>query len=97
MSSIEIDYRDTLKKAEQLDSLSRELRAIASRDLSDLQSGVNQAWQGSCAELYKKRVRELAQQVEAQARTFQSIAGGLRRTAERYRILESTANGIFGV
>ena len=40
MAFIEIDYRDTLRKANELDGLARELRSIASRDLQDLQSGI---------------------------------------------------------
>lgn len=96
MSVVEIDYRDTLKKADQLEELARELRTIASRDLQDLQSGVSRAWKGSSAERYKKHAQTLSRQVEAQAKNLQNAAKGLRRTAERYRFLESGANRFFG-
>lgn len=97
MGFIDIDYRDTLKKANQLEALAMELRSIAARDLQNVQSGVGRTWRGSAAELYKKRAQTLSRQAEAQARDLQSLARGLRQAAERYRRLEAAANAIFGV
>ena len=96
MGLIDIDYRDTLKKADRLEALAQEIRSVAVRDLPDLQSGVGRNWKGSAAELYRKRNQALARQAEAQARDLQRTARNLRAAAERYRRLEAAANAIFG-
>lgn len=96
MSVIEINYQDMVKKAERLESLAGNLRSIASRDLSDMQSSVNQGWKGSSAELCKKRMRQMAHRIESQAKSLQNAANALRTSAERYRRLENLANNIFG-
>jgi len=96
MALIDIDYRDTLRKAEQLERLASELRSISTRDLQDLRSGVGRTWRGSAAELYKKRSRTFSRQIESQAKELQRMARSLRQSAERYRRLEILAKGIFG-
>lgn len=96
MAFIEIDYWDTIKKADQLEELARDLRNIAAGDLSRIQSGVSRNWQGSAAQLYQKRTRTFSSQVEGQARQLQALARELRQAAERYRRLEQLASGLFG-
>lgn len=96
MGLIDIDYRDTLKKADRLEALAQEIRTVATRDFPELQSGGSRNWQGSAAELYRKRNQALARQVEAQSKTLQRTARNLRVAAERYHRLELAANAIFG-
>ncbi len=96
MGLINIDYWDTLKKADQLDALANELRAVAARDLQNLQSGVGKSWKGSSAELYKKRTQSFSRQVEAQAKELQNVAGSLRAAAEFYRRVEAASHALFG-
>lgn len=97
MSLIDIDYQDTLRKADQLERLAEELRQVSAHDLQDLQSGVGRTWRGSSAELYRKRMQTLQRQVDAQARDLKSTASRLRQAAEHYRRLELMANSIFGL
>lgn len=96
MAWIDVDYRNMLRKADQLESLARDLQNISSRDLQNVQSGVNQCWQGSASELYKKKLRTFSRQVDSHARTLLDLAGNLRRAAERYERLERIGNSIFG-
>lgn len=96
MALIDIDYQDTLRKANRLEALANDLRGISTRNLQDLQAGVGRSWRGSAAELYKKRTRTFSNQIEAQARELQRMARSLRASAERYRRLENLANSIFG-
>lgn len=96
MAFIEIDYRDTLRKANELDRLARELRSIASRDLQDLQSGIGRSWRGTPAQQYQKRARTLSQKTLSQAKDLEKMARSLRAAAERYRMLELAAHTIFG-
>lgn len=95
MALIDIDYRDTLRKAERLESLARELRNVSSRDLQELQSGGGRAWSGSASEMYRKRARTLSQKTAQQAKDLEKLARSLREAAERYRMLEMAANAIF--
>ena len=65
MAMIEMDYADSLRKASQLESLARELRKIATNDIENIQANINGAWQGSAAEMYKRRVNTFEQDVQA--------------------------------
>lgn len=96
MALIDIDYQDTLRKADRLETLANDLRNISTRNLQDLQSGVGRTWRGSAAELYKRRTQTFSRQIESQAKELQSMARSLRASAERYRRLEEMANSIFG-
>jgi len=96
MGLIDIDYRDTLRKADQLERLASELRGISTRELQNLRSGVGRSWWGSSAEMYKKRSVTLSRQIESQARDMQRMANSLRQSAERYRRLEILSKTIFG-
>lgn len=96
MALIDIDYQDTLKKADRLEALASNLRSISTRNLQDLQAGVGRTWRGSAAELYRKRTQTFSRQVESQAKELQNMARSLRAAAERYRRLEELANSIFG-
>lgn len=96
MSVIEIDYQDTLKKVEQLEALAGELKKVSSDNLRNLQSGVDQGWKGSSAELYKKRMKALSELIDARAGDLQNTANGLRKAAEHYHRLETIAGTIFG-
>lgn len=96
MTSIEIDYRDTIKKADHLEALAKELRKVASRDLQELQSGMGRSWRGSAAEMYKKRTTTFSRLIESRAKELEGLAQSLRQSAERYHWLEMTAQNIFG-
>ena len=96
MSIINVNYKDMLKKADRFESLAGELKSIAANDLNDMQSGMNQGWKGSSAELCKKRMQQMSHRIEGQAQALQAAANVLRAAAEGYRILENITNGIFG-
>ena len=96
MAWIEIDYRNMLGKADQLENLARDLKKISSQDLQNVQSGVNQCWHGSASEMYKKKLGTYSRQVDSHAQTLLDLARALRGAAERYQDLERIANSIFG-
>ncbi len=96
MALIDIDYQDTLKKADRLESLANDLQSISTRNLQDLQASMSRTWRGSASELCKKRTQTFSRQIEAQAKELQNMARSLRASADRYRRLEALANSIFG-
>ena len=57
MALIDIDYQDTLKKADRLESLANDLQSISTRNLQDLQASMSRTWRGSASELCKKRTQ----------------------------------------
>ena len=95
MAAIEINYQDVMKKAERLEALAADLRRLSANDLQELLAGVGHGWNGSAAELYKKRTRTMSHQIEGRAKELESMAKNLQRAAERYRRLEVLANTIF--
>lgn len=97
MTQIEIDYNDTLKKADRLEELAKRLNEIAKSKMAGIQSGISRNWKGSAAELYRKKTATLARQLTSQAKSIRSTANSIRSAAEEYRRLERLANSIFGV
>lgn len=96
MAWIEVDYQNMLEKADQLENLAKDLQKISNQDLQKVQSGVNQCWHGSAAELYKKKLGIYSQQVASHALAFLVLARALRGAAKKYQDLEHIANSIFG-
>lgn len=96
MALIEIDYVDTIRKAEELEQLARELKSISANGLEEIKSGIDAGWKGSASVLYKKKINELSHQLASQAEDLLKIAERLGKTAKRYQKLEQMAKNIFG-
>lgn len=96
MTLIEVDYRDTIKKADRLEELSAQLNKIATEKLADLKSGMGRNWKGSSSELFQKKTKTLIWQLTSQANNLRAAARDIRKAAENYRRLEQSANLIFG-
>lgn len=96
MAFIEIDYADTIRKADRLEELAVKLNNIAAAKMAELQSGMNRNWKGSASAIYQKKTNTLIQQITSQAKSLKSAAKSIRKSAEDYRRLEQLANTLFG-
>lgn len=96
MAIIDIDWRDTMNKADQLDDLAEELQHLIYCELTDMEDGAGSRWQGSAAELYRKKARTYVRQIQSEQKNLRSLARGLRKTAETYRDLEQLGKSLFG-
>ena len=96
MAQIELDYYDTIRKADRLEELSRKLRAIAERSVYSGLSAIDSTWSGTAADLYKKKTRIYAEQLLSQAKELEQLAKGIRSSAERLKRVDETFSTIFG-
>ena len=97
MGIIDIDWRDTINKAEQLESLAGDLQRVIDNELQRLQDAAGNRWQGAAAELYRKKARTFVQQMQSEQKELRNLALSLKKTAQVYRDLEKLGNTIFGV
>ena len=96
MALIDVDYQDTLRKAERLDELATKLDNIVMHDLESVYTGVNNSWHGTAADRYKSKERTYNGQIRARARRLRELARGLRQAAERYHRIEMAAKSLWG-
>ena len=79
---ITIGYRDTLKRAQELEQLATEMERKCAARIGRLRSGMNSSWTGDSAVFYQKS------KARHGAKDLRAAALALRIAAERYRILE---------
>lgn len=96
MPFLNIDYRDTLRKADELADLASEIRSIAQSDLPQLQSAAERSWRGSASEIYQKKVCTFSNQTRGQAKELQDLARSLKGRAQYYQYLERLGLSLFG-
>ena len=85
---ITIGYRDTLKRAQELEQLATEIERKCAARIGRLRSGMNSSWTGDSAVFYQKKLDQLESKARHRAKDLRAAALALRIAAERYRILE---------
>lgn len=90
-SKIEMDYQNMIRKADRLEELARQLKAIADNDLGTLQKNIRVAWKGSSGELYQQKVNKLNANLQSEIITLNRNARGIRNAAENMRRIEESA------
>ena len=93
--SIFIDYRDTLRKADELDNLARQIENRVLDYMGRSGSIAQAAWTGTTAEIYKRKNMQIMDKLSGHARELRSTAEGIRKAANYYKWLEEQANAIF--
>ena len=88
---IEMDYQNMIRKADRLEELSRQLKAIADNDLGGLQKNVRSAWKGSSGELYQQKLNKLTANLQSQITALNRNARGIRTAAANMRRIEEAA------
>ena len=92
---IEMNYGDTLRKAERLETISSELRYKANQ-MEQAADADTRDWQGDASEEFDRKAHQLAGIARSHADKLAMTAEALRRAAERYHRLEEMGNFIFG-
>jgi uncharacterized protein YukE len=86
--TITMNYRDTLKKAQELEELADEMDRKCAARIDRLRDGMRSNWTGDAAAFYCKKLDQLEGKARNRAREMRAAASALRIAAERYRILE---------
>jgi uncharacterized protein YukE len=78
MAEIEMDYRNAMNQARELDQLANRLSTQANMTFPGILSEVSSAWQGENANAYLQKAKKLQPRIN-------KAAGDLRRTAQTIR------------
>lgn len=95
MAIIELNYQDTIHKSEQLIELSADVKNICRNDIEDIKNTCNSVWKGDASTAYQKKLTQIQAKIEKRARSIESTADSLGKTAKRLKRAEEFANSIF--
>ena len=93
--SIQMHYRDTLRKADRLEELAAELLKVAGTELADVEQQTSAMWRGAGCDRYHTKHAQMADLAKKHARQLRDAAKALRSSAERLYKVEMMALEIF--
>ena len=92
---LEINFKDTIKKAKQLQTLSHDITGICGSSVEEIQSATYAAWTGDGGDRFRKDLRKHSVSLANKAKSLNSVAVQLERTARTYERIEQAALSIF--
>lgn len=85
--TIEMNYRQTIQQAEQLERLSERLKNVCG-ELEESRSGLKQGWAGEAADAYQRKGELLEEKISKEAEKLRQTAEIIRKMAQRTRKAE---------
>lgn len=95
MALINVDIGDTLRKAEQISQLSKDVSGVVSGELEAISTGVPTVWTGDGAQKYQRKLDKINQRINNRAKSLKSTAVGVRASAIRIQRAEAYALSLF--
>lgn len=95
MALIELNYQDTINKAEQLEELAAEMKTICSKDIGGANDVCSSIWKGDASTAYQKKLNQIQSKIEKRADTLNSTANSLGGVARRLKQAEDFAKSLF--
>ena len=92
---IEINYQDTINKAEQLEDLAFDIKHICQSDIAGITDSCNAVWKGDASSDFQKKLGKLQSQIEKRSKNLESTAGALGKSARRLKQAEEYAKLLF--
>lgn len=81
--SIRMDFKNTIKKADKLESLSGKMERIAENDLVNTRSNLSYNWKGDNAAAYMKKVQTVEGDISSIAKNLSKTSDVLREIAQK--------------
>lgn len=97
MASIQIDFRKTIQKAEELDQLARQLENLAKGNFEGILQDIGRTWTGEASIQYRNKGRILEESMKEKAEQLRSIADSMRTVARETYNAEKRAIQIAGM
>lgn len=91
LSEIHFNYKQAIEQANQLDSIAKNLKKAANRELEQILNDVNRAWKSDSTQAYIKKGRKLEGDMCISAKNLNQIADAIRSIAKRIRDAELEA------
>lgn len=80
--SIQIDFANTKKQAQKLDTLAGQLDDLANSSLENSLNAIGAAWTGESAEEYLQKGELLEEKLRKSAKNLRAIAEAIRQVAQ---------------
>lgn len=95
MAIIDLNYQDTINKADELGNLAAEIKGICSSNLGNINSSCSSIWKGDAGAAYQKKLRQIQSKIEKRAKSLETIANSMGGIARRLRQVEDYAKSYF--
>lgn len=96
MSKLEINYSDTIRKADKIEEASQNITNICKTDIPAVFEHLSANWTGDGGEKFRQKLNKSKNTLISKANSVNSIAQSLEAKAKRYKIIEDSAKSIFG-
>lgn len=94
---IELNYKEVLTQASELENISEEIKALVDGTLTRGLDELQNAWSGDSANLFARKCNELYDDINKTAKSLGRFAGVVRKTAETFRDVEEAAKKTISV
>ena len=81
--SIEFDFRQAIKRAEELEEIAANMRKLANDDLEDSLQNLSTVWKGEAASAYINKGISLREKILKSSNDLKKTAGTIRNVARR--------------
>ncbi|MBQ8982069.1 MAG: WXG100 family type VII secretion target [Lachnospiraceae bacterium] len=83
--SIQMNYSNAIKRAEQLENIAKELDTMAKNKLDSTLQSISASWKSESANRYLKKGHTLEDRITQTAKELRNTAKTIRNTATRIR------------
>lgn len=89
--TIEMNFRQTIRQAAQLEEEAAQVRRVADQQLADAMQTLNAGWTGETAAVWQAKCSQLCQALRQSAAQLERSAEAMRRSAQRLYDAEQEA------
>lgn len=94
---ITMDYRETMRRAEELEQLARRIKRKANGEYREAQRALAGVWSGEAAEAYLKKTNRIRDKLLRNAEELDRTADVLKRAATRLYRAEMLCTALPGI
>lgn len=89
--AIEFDFRQAIKRAEELEEIAEDMKRLANNELEGTMQSLSSAWKGEAASAYLTKGTRLQEKVLKSSRDLKKTATTIRNVARRTYNAEKAA------
>lgn len=95
MAAIEINYQDTINKANQIAELSESIKKKCTDDIAGVKENCSTVWTGDGSDAYCKKLEQIKGKIEKRAGQLKDAADSMKNAAEKMQQAEEFAKSLF--
>ncbi|MBS6395738.1 MAG: hypothetical protein KH452_01120 [Clostridiales bacterium] len=90
-SEIRFDFRQAIRRAEELEEIACDMRRLSNKEMEDSLQRLAGAWKGEAADLFLSRGLQLRENIKQSANDLDRAASAVRKAAKRIYDAEMAA------